>query len=207
MKVAVDFDGTVLKTNSFPLWIKFSLKNALIEKRLGLFFCLTFLILFRKIIPVMKHSDFKKRINALGYPEDWPNRFCEGLFQKYHNSQIIKKIESYHSKSVVITTAAPCCYAKVIPNYFRFNGRKPHILCSFMHGKIFIDNYKVKKKENTLTFFEYAPFIFFTDHKDDLTLALRAQYTYLCNPGTQSLSAFQQAGIDFILLKDFHEGY
>lgn len=200
--VCIDFDGTIVNVNTFPLWVKFVLKKAWRSKAFSILFRMCFLLLLRKGFGVLSHSDFKKNINSMNYPADWAeNFFIEMQNYGYFNHKVSNKIESLDAYSYVVTTAAPYCYAKMIPKYFLFNGQSPLLLCSKSHGDHFLDNFKEAKAKNTQDCIDGQGYILFTDHIDDLALARDATELYLCNPDQKSLSTFDSFGFDYKMIQ------
>jgi len=200
--ICIDFDGTLINANSFPKWIKFIMIMSLKFGHFSLFFRVLFLLFFRKIIPILSHSEFKSYINSLNYPDSWASNFCFYLRKSYCNDLVKKKIESSRTNIYIITTAAPYCYAKDIPSFFLFNGQKPKLLCSIQAKGKFSDNYKINKKVNTLSLLNDLPFILYTDHSDDIELAKEAEEVFLCNPKDACIKQYNDAGILFDLIKD-----
>jgi hypothetical protein len=201
MIVCIDFDKTLINKNSFPLWIKFALKRSFFEKRFNILARLSILILFRKILPILNHTNFKRAINRLTYPDNWASEFCLSLYKNYKIEFIAKKINQYESQNYVITTAAPFCYAKAIPEYFNFNTLRPVLICSKEDGAVFVDNYQKNKMINTLRLIGNQNFILFTDHSDDIPLALKAAEVYLCNPKKECIDSFAKNNIDYKILE------
>lgn len=200
--ICIDFDGTLININSFPKWILFSIRKSFAELKIVLLFKIIYLLFLRKVVPLLSHAEFKKRINELPYPPDWSDQFCLFLSNEHRNLKVISEIEKFSTSNYLITTAAPCCYASSISKYFTFNFIEPDVLCSYYDGENFVDNYKSNKSVNTAEFLNNEPFVLFTDHKDDIELSLKSELLYLCHPSQLSLSEFKGRGINYILIED-----
>ncbi len=198
----VDFDGTLIRSNSFPKWVLFSLKGSLKEGRLILFLQIFILLSLRKVIPLLSHVEFKKRINSLNYPKGWADAFCEKLYQENISLAVLTQIKKLGVEKVIVTTAAPCCYAKSLPVRFAFEKVNFDVLCSHLQDQCFYDNYRENKKELTLAHIGNNEFVLFTDHRDDIAIAKCAKDVFLCNPTHHNREIFDAENIQYDLIQD-----
>lgn len=158
--VCVDFDGTLIRTNSFPKWILFCLERSIKEMRLLLAVQLVTLLFLRKAMSSLSHVEFKKMINDLNYPEGWSEYFCKKLYKDYRSHAVFTKIKALDVDKVILTTAAPCCYAKSLAQVFTIKGARLEVLCSHLKKQGFFDNYRENKKGLTLNhIWNYDKFI------------------------------------------------
>lgn len=203
VKIAcVDFDGTLIRGNSFPKWILFSLIHSLREGRLVFFLQLFSLLLLRKGVPLLSHVEFKKRVNNLNYSKNWADDFCKKLYKEDISLAVFTQLKKLDVDKVVVTTAAPCCYAKSLAKQFAFEDVRFDILCSHLQEQDFYDNYREKKKAFTLNHIGDNEFILFTDHRDDITIARCAKEVFLCNPSPHNRDVYAEEGVQYNLIQD-----
>ncbi|WP_417277125.1 HAD family hydrolase [Castellaniella sp.] len=202
MIAVLDFDGTVYKGNSFPVWIKYCLRRSLRERRMIVLLEILFLIFMRKIIFIYDHVSFKKKINEICYPECWAKDFCSGLVCDY-NSEVMRKVKELPCSHVIISTAAPECYAAHIV----FEGDVPlsHIVSSGTTDGMFIDNFGFSKMERTVRYIKNAglsglSIAVFTDHHSDFPLAKLSDALFLCNPDKEDIDFYRSEGVEFTIL-------
>lgn len=204
--ICIDFDGTLIRGNSFPLWIKFVLKKSIRSGRFILFFYLGFILFLRKILGYLDHVSFKAKVDSINYPSSWAEEFCGDLFKQQLASEVMDKIHSLKASNFIVTTAAPACYAEAIPRWFLFDQVSPTILSSHFRGDYYYDNYRKNKAALTLGIVD-SNYILFTDHIDDFSLAEQADQVFLCNPSNSCLKSYQNSSVQFVLLKDSDENY
>ncbi|MGB7399884.1 HAD family hydrolase [Castellaniella sp.] len=202
MIAVLDFDGTVCRKNSFPVWIKYCLKRAVREGRWRLLLRLSFLIFMRKILFIYDHKAFKKKVNEINYPGQWATRFCSDLVPDY-DANVLAKLRELPCSHIVISTAAPECYAACIA----FSGDLPlsHIICSRVIEGVFVDNSGLSKMVQTFRYMKQAglsglPLAVFTDHYSDSPLAGLADELFLCNPRKIDVEHYLSEGMRFTIL-------
>lgn len=203
--IVVDFDGTLIRKNSFPNWIKFVLKSAINSFKFQIFFSVLSLLLRRKVLKNITHLEFKRRVDSLNYPSDWAKQFLKNLKASL-SPKVYEAIENERrndTRSLIVSTAAPECYARYIPEVFF---EKQNILCvcsRHQEGQGYFNNFQANKAASLEELLESEPgFILFTDHSDDYELAKRCDFFYLCNPNETDLQFFMKMGISYKLVQD-----
>lgn len=195
--LVVDFDGTIYKGNSFPGWIIFCLRRSLVELRFRLLFRMALLLFLRKICRVISHEEFKHGINKISYPESWAYDFCCSLENGF-DERVLRHISDFPLHPLVISTAAPWCYAKALVRCSRL--KVISVISSAEVEGVFVNNYGPKKLEMTVDFLSRAGFsgmeiILFTDHHSDIHLARKSSITYLCNSDSKTLCLYKSNGV------------
>lgn len=203
MVVILDFDETLYKKNSFPGWIRYCLRRSLREYRVSLFITILFYVFMRKVMSVYDHVFFKKKINQILYPDSWAVDFCRTLVSDY-DAVVVNEVKKLKSSCVIISTAAPACYAD-------------HIIVGdlFVVGQIvssgpcdggFSDNCGIEKKRRTLNCLRdlgrgEEELVLFTDHMSDAPLGQISKHVFLCNPRNEDLLHYSSQGIGFSVLR------
>lgn len=205
MILVSDFDGTLIRVNSFPKWILFVLKKSFLSFNLTLLFFVTVALVKRKFFSNISHLEFKQIIDGFDYPKGWSFEFVTIIFSKYKSEAVLSEIGKFSFESLLITTAAPECYAQAIPFVLKKDNIEASILCSRMVDNEFVDNYQQQKKKLALKYIKDEEFIFFTDHYDDLALAKYAQTLYLCNPSARNKQVFDACELNYKIINDSFE--
>lgn len=165
--IVSDLDGTLLNVNSFPLWIKFLLKKSFLSFHVILFINVFMLGLGRKV-GVLTHSSFKAKLAKLDVPYLWNVEFSSRLLIEVNK---VVFDELYCLDEFVLATAAPINYAEPFADML-FN-HKCNVLASKWHGRSYIDNVGLNKKNNLEIFLNGSEITcFYTDHEEDLPTML-----------------------------------
>lgn len=109
--LALDLDGTVLGCNTFPHFVRFLLYGYLRRARVIDLIRLAGMIALRKT-KLVSHNQFKLYVCRAGGRME-PNRVLEWarvLLETHQHSQVTELAEMWPG-SVLLTTAAPECYA------------------------------------------------------------------------------------------------
>ncbi|WMO14773.1 HAD family hydrolase [Pseudoalteromonas piscicida] len=196
--IVCDFDGTLITKNSFPLWVKFLLKESLFDLNIRLFFSLIFLLVKRKLFR-QTHSDFKRSLMLLNLNEDYNKRFVLTL-NKYVNCDVIDNLcDCDNDTSIVISTAAPSNYAKYLD--FILPVEIDKVFCSEICEGKFFENYAQAKVDSLYSYYGYAFNITaYTDHHEDIPLLLASHKAFLVNPSKESLIELSKVNIDYTLI-------
>jgi phosphoserine phosphatase len=138
----------------------------------------------------VSHLDFKQAIDKIDYPANFPKEFSIYL-QKYISYEVINKLKEY-AQPVIVSTAAPKCYAMFIGDLLRFNGVAVSlVLYSEVKNEDYFDNFK----ENKVLYFKENDIdidIFLTDHIDDMPMIKASKEIILCNMKTENRNMIQQ---------------
>lgn len=191
-KSLFDFDGTLIRINSFPYWIMFSGGYALISFKLGLFFKIINLLFERKIQHKISHVEFKRRLIELPISENSNQKFGNFLlfFVRKELKEELKKLHEQNHK-IVISSAAPEVYLKKsIELIFPEIHQNLMILGSKLNsdGEL-LDNFKEEK----LRILYEVQFLkenenfnnLYTDSWDDAALAFQSENVFLISPKKQ----------------------
>ena len=201
--LCLDFDGTLIKVNSFPKWVLFILQKLFFSFKYTLFFKIGILLLKRKL-GLTSHILFKQRLESVKYPNEWIDEFLDILLRKSINHHVMKEVNNLQSTvdKFIITTAAPCCYASRLSIAMaRYSSSEFDVLCSHIKESCLVDNYEFNKVHLVnKAYGSKNRIVLFTDSKDDLPLAEISEFVYLCNPDQPSLDIFKSKSIPFTLI-------
>jgi phosphoserine phosphatase len=200
--VVVDLDGTLVRVNTFPMWIKSLFGRSLRSLRLLTFLRLLWYVVSRKILGTTSHETFKSQVDRLPVPSSWITEFTQSL-QSCMRPDVVAAIAALHPSRIVLATAAPSVYAKEMPNISPLPFDE--VLCSHQEGANYVNNSRGRKRDGVLKYLNArvageSEFVLFTDHCDDLELARIAAEIYLCHPGAADLECFRAAGLRFHLI-------
>lgn len=183
-----DFDGTLIRINSFPYWIMFSGGYALISFQFGLLGKIINLLFKRKIQHKISHSEFKKKLVQLPISESSDQRFSTFL-TNFVRKDLKKELTELYQKnhSIVISSAAPEVYLKLtIQKIFpRIHNHLFVIGSKIENGKL-NNNYKEEKLINLYKIGFLNPEeklkSIYTDSWDDASLAFHSDEIILISP-------------------------
>lgn len=188
-KIVFDFDGTLIRVNSFPKWVKFLLWRNIINFKLLSFIELCYLIFLRKILNQISHNELKQKL-ILTYSD---SELCVEFAKKLKfelNQNVLNRLKTHveNNDIVVISSAAAEVYLK--PFFEIILDKQPIIIGSQVIDNKLITNHKETKIQNL----ELQNFIeknenfdcLYTDSLDDFSIAERADKVILVNPDMKS---------------------
>jgi phosphoserine phosphatase len=191
--IVCDFDGTLISVNSFPLWIKFIIKQAALSFNIRILVRVLFLLLSRKVFGIA-HADFKYKLMKLNIPELYNENFVITLIP-FLNDKLIALLKSVENK-VIVSTAAPSSYAKYLKNILPFSVER--VLCSEIECNCLVENYGRNKVNLIHTLFGSNSITHvYTDHHEDMPLILNAEKSFLVSPNDDTLKILQAKNIKF----------
>ncbi len=202
--VVFDLDGTIIRCNSFHLWIGFCIFShcsALnLKKKLKIIFnCLL------RILKRIDHAQFKKEVMLIKpiSSDRMARYFLKNLIIPKISFVCYKEMLLWKKKGVtiVIATAAAETYVEAIAKYF---GIKHWVSSYLLNDKLF--NCIGKNKIHSLRrkFNNFRILALYTDHIDDLPLMSLANYVILVNPKeTQKKKILSKLSNEYIkIIKD-----
>lgn len=183
-----DFDGTLIRINSFPYWIIFSSGYAFLTLRFKLFWKISVLLFKRKVQKKISHAEFKKELFLLGISDRSNQKFAFFLAffeRKSIVQELIKLNQERHS--IVISSAAPEIYLKkTIEIIFPKIHHELWVYGSKIENGSLNDNYKEEKLRNLykIQFLSQGENLtnLFTDSWDDSPLAYHSETIVLISP-------------------------
>lgn len=187
-----DFDGTLIRINSFPYWILFSMFYALMSFKLGLFLRIINLLFKRKIQGKISHSEFKKKLIQLPISENSNQRFSSFLSNFIRADLKGELIQLYRENhSIVISSAAPEIYLKLtMQRIFPKIYNELSVIGSKLENEKLNDNYKEEKLINLYKIGFLNPEEnlknLYTDSWDDSSLAFHSELIILISPKKNS---------------------
>jgi len=202
--VVVDFDGTLITGNSFPSWIIFILRKSVYSLKLKTVLIVLGLLIRRKVLKNITHIQLKERVDSLSYPHLWGAQFMKEL-KKSESLKVYNGIQPYteSQSKILVSTAAPNCYAKYIPEVFFPDYHAECITSQRLEDKTYFNNFQSNKAAKIKEIIgESEKFALFTDHSDDYELAKFSSQLYLCNPKEKHLKHYKESGLKFTILRD-----
>ncbi|HBL6731990.1 TPA: hypothetical protein LSG62_004797 [Serratia liquefaciens] len=182
--IAYDLDGTLVKFNTFKVWIILSFLLSFV------FFRFSFLKKFIGFVRLRKQRKldrvgFKAAVLAIqvGSP------FWKKVGKLYGNYLAIfslrRDLLALHKDAIrCLATAAPDIY--VIPFSQKTGVFDTVIYSHFVSDNTFIETLNEEKKKAVLKVFSSNPDFLFTDHYDDFPLINACKFTYLVSPDPAS---------------------
>lgn len=193
-KVVFDFDGTLIRVNSFPKWVKFFAWSKFKNFEFATFSKIISLIFQRKILNSLRHEEFKKALMELPFAEHEANEFAR-ILKSFEHPNVMGKLQQFLDEgyAVAISSAAPETYLKAYVKIAKLENVKV-IGASISENKLIL-NHSINKIENL----EEKGFIkptekievLFTDSEEDWPLAQRSHKTILVNPSEMTLSFYR----------------
>lgn len=197
--IVCDLDGTLLRINTFPLWIRFLTLNKL--KRLHIFSTsLLVMFIILRLIRLIQHRTFKRLISRIEtLPKSDVDRFVTEV-AKHADVALIARLKEVPESSLIIATAASDAYAGALVASLDLPVEQ--VIATTVQGSKFIFNSGETKRKRVLEYIRNRPddgsvFDFLTDHYDDIPLAMEAREVLLCNPTEESIAKYRHAGVHF----------
>lgn len=195
-KIAVvDFDKTLIKINSFPLWIIFVLLYSAILFDFKWEYLK--LLISRKLLRNISHNQFKKELLCIELSEDYALIFSKilNLFKNKKTISLIKDLANNRT-TIIITSAAPETYLYASVRGFLESIETNYIIGAHVFDNVYSSNYKEEKyinllKKNILNCVDIIDYCI-TDSIDDKDLAMRSKKLYLVSPNKKSLREYSK---------------
>ncbi|MBB3330949.1 phosphoserine phosphatase [Halomonas campaniensis] len=195
--VICDFDGTLLKKHSFPMWVFYIVRCSFKKGDIPVFFRFSSALALRWA-GVISSSQFKTFLMRKSYPVEYDTLFVESL--KVHVNPLvverISEIDGYH----VLSSASPLSYLEHVAE--AFNVKFDKVLGSYVCGGVLFENYAENK---VLALHEVIDFaddvVLFTDHHMDLPLMKISDEVFLVNPSKKTLRKADFEGVRYRVIE------
>lgn len=187
--VVFDLDGTLIKGNSFHLWLLFILMDIALE----IPFWTRFMVICDCVgrgLRFYSHADMKRRILwriGMWHTNKAAHRFVNDWLLPKVSQVCVNELAIWQQQGVtlVLATAAPWLYAAEIGRHFGFDAVEATI---WQPNKEFIE---CKGEEKVRRVIKYLPLTglltAYTDHHDDLPLLKIAKQPVLVNPSGRTM--------------------
>ena len=176
--LVIDLDGTLLRTNTFRDYLRFSCREALAAMRWGVFLGILFYSLLR-LLRLVSHARLKYHVLCLTRTlstEPMLQRFVDRELQSL-NPQVSGLLSEYSQQGylTVLATAAPAHYASLLAHKLGFEAccATPLPTTSFDQWQECRGEEKLRSVSTLLATHEATLAVVVTDHEDDRPL-LRA---------------------------------
>jgi phosphoserine phosphatase len=196
--IICDFDGTLIKKNSFPMWVFYILKCSL--RRGGVPTFLRFSsALFLRRLGMMSVSQFKAFLMGRRYPREYDSCFVDSL--KIHiNPFVVERLNELDGY-LVLSSAAPIFYLEHVADNFGVKFDK--VVGTHVYVGILVENYSENKVLALQEVIDVADdVILFTDHYIDLPLMRVSDEVFLVNPRKKTVNKADREGVNYKIIKD-----
>lgn len=188
-----DFDGTIIRKNSFPLWILFIMKKSITTFSPKVFILFSANLILRKL-NIITHEKLKHRLLLVDYPDSYNLEFMLSLRSSI-NKKVLKAIHT--ASNPLLSSAAPLKYIKYVN--IAFGVKFESIIGSKIddNGNLFnnISNKKVISLKKTHPHSSVDKI--FTDHHDDLPLIKIADQRFIVSPSKETMEILKRHKINF----------
>lgn len=186
--IAYDLDGTLVKFNTFKVWVILSFLLSLVCFRIS------FLTRFIGLVKSRKKGNldrlgFKISLLALQVNSAFWEKIGD-IYGRWLAKYFLRKdLLALHENAVrCLATAAPDIYA--IPFSLQTKAFDTVICSHFIGDNDYIETLNENKKSAVLETFSSHPDILFTDHYDDIPLIQSCKFSYLVSPDKSSKKKF-----------------
>ncbi|MBS7333221.1 HAD family hydrolase [Faecalibacter bovis] len=192
-KAVFDFDKTLIKVNTFPIWIVFVLMYSIVKFDFKVE--ILELLWKRKLTKSISHNQFKEALLNVKLDQSYHYIFAKFISnfknEKCRKELIILQKQNY---KIAISSAAPAHYLKATINYLFPNHQFIIIGANSKENK-FSGNYKEEKLHNLIQFgfinFNEKIDYLFTDSYDDIALARQTNKLVLVSPDKGSIKLYK----------------
>ncbi|HFZ1931047.1 haloacid dehalogenase-like hydrolase [Serratia marcescens] len=188
MKSVYDLDGTLVPFNTFKVWVVLSFFISIFFLRWYFLFSIIKFALCRKI-GRMDRVGFKVALLAIQQrTKFWP--YVGKKYGKWLARHSLRKdlLVLGDNSTKCLATAAPDIYVSSFSQ--EVNDFDVTICAHFCHSGEFVETLNVVKLKFVREQFSEEPDLFFTDHYDDIPLAMAAKFTYIVSPSIKSERLF-----------------
>lgn len=204
--VVVDLDHTLIKGNTFVLFVFYVFSRSLLRLKVFRFIIILYLLLLRKL-GLVSHSGFKKRFLGViqrGLLSVEIEEFCNRMLIK-RSHVVWSLVQQFRNAGypVCLATAAPDVYVSVIVKMLNFDMYTA--TSSNYDESSWYESIREKKLQDVLCVLKENGLdldVVITDHYDDLPL-LRAAggRKILVSPGQKTIDCLREAKLDFEIIK------
>ena len=204
--VVVDLDHTLIKGNTFVLFVFYVFSRSLLRLKVFRFIIILYLLLLRKL-RLVSHSGFKKRFLGViqrGLLSVEIEEFCNRMLIK-RSHVVWSLVQQFRNAGypVCLATAAPDVYVSVIVKMLDFDMYTA--TSSNYDESSWYESIREKKLQDVLCVLKENGLdldVVITDHYDDLPL-LRAAggRKILVSPGQKTIDCLREAKLDFEIIK------
>jgi len=194
--VVFDLDGTLLRSNSFHLWLVFLISDMASPLRIRDRIALLGYIASRAV-KFIDHGTLKRLTMTLpgALSSLSAQQFAERYLRPRLSNSCVRELRLHLARGkevqVILATAAPRCYSDAIAKCL---GIAIVVATDFDDNGTFREMLRMKKAEAVRKIATSAPITYaYTDHRDDLELLKLAAIKILVNPTPANLNAIQRA--------------
>ncbi|WP_254277652.1 HAD family hydrolase [Halomonas sp. 3H] len=198
MKVVIcDFDGTLLKKHSFPMWVFYIVRCSLRKGNLPVFFRFSTALALRWA-GVISSSQFKTLLMRKRYPVEYDTLFVESL--KVHVNPLVVERLSKIDGCYVLSSASPLSYLEHVAEAFDIKFDK--VLGSYVSEGVLFENYAENKVLALHEMIDVADdIVLFTDHHMDLPLMKLSDEVFLVNPSKKTRRKADFEGVRYMVIE------
>lgn len=189
-KTVFDFDGTLIRINSFPYWVLFLIGFSVWKFRFFVAIKVCILLIHREILKSISHVDFKKALMEIPFTKAYHKNFAIFL-SRFARKKLLNELEILHQNGhkITITSAAPEFYLVEAVHYLFPEIYKDLVIVGAkVENHNLNGNHKIEKLSNLYTtgFIKEGENIshLYTDSWDDCEIAYIAHKVVLVSPSS-----------------------
>lgn len=202
----VDLDGTLIKNNSFHIWLKVLVWSSLKRGNFINFFKIQFIVILR-LLKIYSRKKMKSSLLKLSINSKYADEIKDEIASRcipFFRITLINRLIELNFDYIFIVSAAPSFYLdsiikkmdlsvnQIIGSTFE-NGF--YYECAGENKKVMID--KLKNKFN-----EDCKFCLYTDHYEDLPSAMIIDEVFLVEPNELSINRFNQHDVKYNIFNE-----
>jgi len=198
MKLVIcDFDGTLIKAHSFPMWVFYIVKCSFRRGNLPVFLRFSSALFLRRL-GLISISRFKTFLMMQSYPREYDSCFVESL-KVYINPLVFEKLNQIDGY-VVLSSASPMSYLEHVADIFGVNFNQ--IVGSHVCDGVLVENYSENKVQALHEAIHFATkVVLFTDHHMDLPLMKVSDEIFLVNPSKRTIRKVDREGVNYKIIR------
>lgn len=203
--VVVDLDHTLIKGNTFVLFVFFVFSKSVLRFKPARFGLILYLLMLRKL-RLVSHSRFKKRFLEVVHRWLLPieiEEFCKRILIK-RSDVVWTLVQSFREAGhpVCLATAAPDVYVRVIVRMLDFDMYTA--TRSNWDEASWYESIRERKLQDVLSVLKAKGLelgVVITDHYDDLPLLSAASRKIIVSPGQKTIGRLRKAKLDFEIIE------
>lgn len=139
--LVVDLDGTVVRCNTFPRYVRFQLVEGLAHGDVGLVARLAAVVLLRQL-RLIGHHAFKTKVVRLSERIDGEScrEWAQGILRTHGNPEVLRRVAAWKGPKVLASAAPEAC-ARAFAELLSLDG----CVGSVLSGGSLVDNEGVTK--------------------------------------------------------------
>jgi len=142
--LACDLDGTLLRVNTFPVFVRFALVQLARQGSARAFLALALALVRRKVLRRTSHLRFKEQVHRAGLAvhQRQLSGWAAALLAGQSHPEVVRLVQDWPG-TTVLCTAAPSCYADVLGALAGFDA----VQATGWSGQHYVENVRQAKAD------------------------------------------------------------